>query len=173
MKLMIYLLAGLFLMCVTALPVGAQQEGKKEENKTDTAVPTVPERPKSLEEAVKKADLIFVGLVDFVGDKPDNWGDPPYHPISQFVRYEVLKFLKGQHPAKKITVLHELLKGSKTAADRPGLNPKMFDIDKKVILLLSNDLVEDNPVTFLCLDPDFGAMPWTEDDEKKISAMIK
>jgi len=187
MKRMAGLLMVFFLMYVIALPAGAQ-EGKKEEPKKEEpkaeetkkeeakeeAVPQ-PQRPKSLEEAVKAADIIVVGVVDWLGDKPEGWGRPPFRPSTQYVRYCDLKFLKGQFPSKKMTVVHELFKDSKTAANMPGLNPQMFDIDKKVILILNQlpyGLETGQKVSFMPTDPDFGAIPWTEEDEKKVSGLI-
>ena len=177
MRKMICLLAGVFVMYVTALPAWAQQETKKEEPKKEEAkpddwVPPPPERPKSLEEAVQKADIIFVGAVDWVGDRPGGWGRPPYAPSSQFIRYEPLKFLKGKCDAKKITVIHELLQGAKLVVEPAALNPQIFEMDKKVILLVTSPPIEANPVTFLSQDPNFGAMAWSEDAEKQITAMI-
>ena len=177
MRKMICMLLGFFLMYVVALPVGAQQEQKKEEpkkeeTKPDDGLPPPPERPKSLEDAVKKADIVFVGVVDYIGDKPGNWGRPPYAPSSQFIRYEPLKFLKGKCDAKKITVIHELLQGAKLVVEPAALNPQIFEMDKKVILLVTSPPIEANPVTFLSQDPNFGAMAWSEDAEKQITAMI-
>ena len=176
MRWMIWFMAGLFLMGLVALQVSAQEEKKeetkKEEAKPDEGVPPPPERPKSQEEAVKNAGMILVGVVDFVGDKPGDWGKPPYRPNTQYIRYEVVKFLKGNYPAKKIMVIHQLLKGAKTCSEQPGLSPGIFAVDKKVILLLDKEPVDSNPISFLCTDPDFGAMPWSEEDEKKITGMI-
>jgi hypothetical protein len=74
-------------------------------------------------------------------------------------------------------VIHELFKGSKTAAETPGLDPKVFDIDKKVIVIATTlpYAVEsgDQPVTFMPTDGDFGAMAWSEECEKKITGLIK
>lgn len=177
MKWILSLSVGFLLMGIVTQPITAQEEKKeepkKEEVKPDEGLPPLPERPKTLEEAVKKADLIFVGIVDFIGDKPGGWGTPPYRPATQYIRYEVVKFLKGQRPEKKIAVYHELFKGSKTAGEQPGLNPNIIDIDKKVILLLPNDPVETNPVAFLSQDPDFGVMAWTEENEKTIQELIR
>lgn len=174
MRWMIGLLAACLAFSIFYLPAIAQEDTKEEkkEEAKDEGLPPLPQRAKTLEEAVKKADIIFVGIVDYVGDKPDGWGRPPYRPATQFMRYEVVKFLKGSHEAKKITVIHELFKGSKTADEQPGLNPKIFDIDTKVIILVTNPPINNNPVTFYSNDPDFGAIPWSEDEEKKLCAMI-
>lgn len=181
-----FVLVVFLLALLVAFPLGAQDE-KKEESKKEEAQteetkkeeePVIPQpvRPKNLQEAVEQAELIFVGIVDYVGDKPDGWGKPPLRPTTQMIRYEVVKFLKGNYPAKKITVFHELFQGSKTAATQPGLNPEIFDIDKKVILLLSIQPYSTegaHPVTFIPVDPDFGACAWTEEMEKQISGMVK
>jgi hypothetical protein len=159
-----------------ALTAGAQEqpkeEPKKEEAKPDDGLPPPPERPKSLEEAVKKADIIFIGVVDYIGDKPGGWGRPPYAPSSQFIRYLPVKFLKGSCDAKKITVIHELLKGAKLVVEPGALNPQIFDMDKKVILLVNSPPINSNPITFLSQDPNFGAMAWSEEAEKQIAALI-
>ena len=178
MRKMICLLAGVFVMYVTALPAWAQQETKKEEPKKEEAkpddwVPPPPERPKSLEEAVQKADIIFVGGVDWLGDRPGNWGRPPYRPCSQFVRYLPLKFLRGHCDAKKITVIHELLQGAKLVNEPPGLNPQIFGVDKKVIVLMTSPPINMDPITFLSQDPNYGAMPWSEEAEKQVKGLIK
>ena len=176
MRWMIWMMAGVFLVGFLAMTVGAQEkkkeETKKEEAKPDDGVPPPPERPKSLEEAVKKADIIFVGVVDFVGDKPGGWGRPPYAPSSQFIRYLPVKFLKGSSDAKKITVIHELIQGAKTVVEPGALNPQMFDIDKKVIVLVNSPPIEGNPITYLSQDPNFGAMEWSEEMEKQVAGMI-
>ena len=188
MKRMIGLLVVFFLMYVISLPVSAQEEGKKEEPKKEEPkaeetkkeegkeeVVPQPQRPKSLEEAVKMADTIVVGVVDWIGEKPEGWGRPPLRPSTQYIRYSDMKFLKGQFPSKKMTVIHELFKDSKTAANMPGLNPQMFDMDKKVILLLQTlpyGLDTGQTVSFMPTDPDFGAIPWSEEAEKKITGLI-
>jgi hypothetical protein len=86
------------------------------------------------------------------------------------------KFLKGSFPSKKIGVIHEVIQGSKTADEKPGLKPDVFDIDKKVILLLNIQpygMDTGQKVTPMPVDPDFGAMPWTAECEKKISDLVK
>ena len=189
MKKMVGVLVVLFFMYAISLPVIAQ-EGKKEEPKKeapkaeepkkeeakDQDAPAPPERPKSLEAAVKAADTIIVGSVDWIGDKPDNWGHPPFRPTTIYVRYDDLKFLKGQFPSKKMTVIHELFQGSKSCSEQPGLNPAMFAIDKKVILLLTTipqALETGQAVSFIPTDPDFGAMAWSEEMEKKVTELAK
>jgi hypothetical protein len=183
MKRMACLMIGLWLLYVVGLPVMAQEGEKKEEPKKEEPkaeetkkaeepdVPPPPARCKSLEEAVQKAEFIFVGVVDYVGDKPGSWGNPPYRPNSQFIRYEDVKFLKGQWPKDKLTVVHELFQGAKTAASTPGLNPQIFDVDKKVIVLA--DRLGGEGEDMMCIDADYGAMAWTEELEKKIAGMIK
>jgi len=178
MKKTICVLAGIFLMYLMALPAGAQEqqkkeEPKKEEAKPDEGLPPPPERPKSLEEAVQKADIIFVGAVDWVGDRPGGWGRPPYQPSSQFIRYLPLKFLRGHCDAKKITVIYELLQGAKLVTEPAGLNPQIFDVDKKVIVLVTSPPINTNPFTYLSQDPNYGAMAWSEEAEKQIKGLIK
>ncbi len=176
MKRTLSLVALFLLMFALAVPAAAQEpekkeEAKKEEAKADDGLPPPPERPKSLEEAVKKADIIFIGAVDFVGDKPGSWGRPPYRPSSQFIRYDVLKFLKGHYDVKKITVIHELAQGAKLVSEPPALNPTIFDIDRKVIVLVTMPPLHRDPVTFHTQDPNFSAAAWSEETEKQIAGM--
>jgi hypothetical protein len=178
MKWHVCLTAAMLMMFVTAVLVSAQETEKKEEPKkeeqkeADDGLPPPPERPKGLEEAVKKADLIFVGSVDYMGERPGSWGRPPYRPSSQYVRYVVERFLKSRYETQKITVIHEILQGAKLVSQPPGLNPTIFDTDKRVIVLLSGDPIRREPVTFVSNDPDFGAMAWSEEEEKNLKAMI-
>ncbi len=182
MKYLMCALVGFSLMLGLCLHVRAQEETKKEEPKAeetkkaeDDGMPAAPERPKSLEDAVKMTEVVFVGVVDYVGEKPAGWGKFPFRPTTQFLRYEVIKILKGKLPAKQIGVIHELLQGSKTCASQPGLNPEIFDIDRKVIIL-ANFLPEGadtgQKINYIAIDPDYGGIRWSEDEEKRISAMI-
>jgi hypothetical protein len=94
-----------------------------------------------MDELVRRAELIFVGLVDQIGQPPFAWSG--VGKALQSVTYRVERVLKGSFTDPTIEVLHVVLEGAADAnpdPQRPGLDENLVAPANRLIVFASFEL---------------------------------
>jgi len=122
----------------------------------------------SLQQFVRKSDLVFVGVLLSLGKPPLYWsgGSNAY----QTAKYKVERILKGQYGASEISIDHVLVWGSRTAesGETPGLSRNLFAVNSRLIVGARR---ADSGI-WKALDEDYGALPATDEWIRKINSAL-
>jgi hypothetical protein len=131
-----------------------------------------PARESRIRTAVSSADLVFVGLVEKVG-QPPRFKSGRYK-AAQPVTYMITEVLKGQVPGTaRITVQHVVLEGSRNANPRPGTNelsPSIFKKGNRLIVMTREERVDGRE--WVDVDEDFGTLEAREENLKLVRTLL-
>ena len=121
-----------------------------------------------LKEFVQQNDLIFVGVVERLGDPPANWSGRV--PAFQQVHYRVEKVIKGDWNAQEIDVEHVVVSNSPTAepGDSPRLSSKLYANGAKLIV----SAMKTQEGRWRSMSERRGALAYSDETLKKIEALL-
>jgi hypothetical protein len=102
-------------------------------------------------------ELIFVGTVEVVGQRPERWsgGLGAY----QTVRFRVDETISGLAPGPEIAVRYPVVKGSMTAepGEVPCLSKRLFGVGARLLVMA----IEDRATMQHVASEHFGALPYS------------